>query len=229
MATIKRTGLNTLQALVDEIEARYARIDDVSVYSIEKKATADEGYIASYNLTKDGTVVGDTINIPKDYLVKSATVKTVDTADTPVEGYNVGDKYIDFVINTIDDDGNESHIYIAFTDLNIATYTAGDGIDITNSEVSAKVDTTNGMTLNESGIGINLATTNTAGAMSAADKTKLDSAITEVTTSVTGTGNVITSMTSVDGAITAEKGITALVESDFEEITSDEVQALFTD
>ena len=193
---IKRTSLNTLQALVNEIEARFVKTDDLAVYSIKKKETADEGYIASYNLTKDDVVVGDTINIPKDYLVKSATVKEVEAVDTPVAGYKVGDKYIDFVINTIDNDGNESHIYIAFTDLNIATYTAGNGIDITNSEVSAKVDTTNGLNVSENGIGIALATTTTAGAMSATDKTKLDS---------------------------------ALVESDFEEITSDEVQALFTD
>ena len=193
---IKRTSLNTLQALVNEIEARFVKTDDLAVYSIKKKETADEGYIASYNLTKDGVIVGDTINIPKDYLVKSATVKEVEAADTPVAGYKVGDKYIDFVINTIDNDGNESHIYIAFTDLNIATYTAGNGIDITNSEVSAKVDTTNGLNVSENGIGIALATTTTAGAMSATDKVKLDLALTE---------------------------------TDFEEITSAEVQALFTD
>ena len=194
--TIKRTGLNTLQALVNEIEARFVKTDDLAVYSIKKKDVADEGYIASYNLTKDGVVVGDTIDIPKDYLVKSATVKEVETIDTPVTGYKVGDKYIDFVINTIDGDGNESHIYIAFTDLNIATYTAGSGIDITNSEVSVKVVTTNGLTIDENGVGISLATTSSAGAMSAADKTKLDS---------------------------------ALAETDFEEITSAEVQALFAD
>ena len=193
---IKRTGLGTLQALVNEIEARFVKTDDLATYSIKKKDTADEGYIASYNLTKDDVVVGDTINIPKDYLVKSATVKEVEAVDTPVAGYKVGDKYIDFIINTIDNDGSESHIYIAFTDLNIATYTAGNGIDITNSEVSVKVVTTNGLTVDENGVSIALATTTTAGAMSATDKVKLDSALTE---------------------------------TDFEEITSAVVQALFTD
>ena len=67
--------------------------------------------------------VGDTINIPKDYLVKSASVKTVSTANNPVSGYVVGDKYLDFVINTKDSTGTDEHLYVLVSDL-IDTYTA---------------------------------------------------------------------------------------------------------
>jgi hypothetical protein len=53
-------------------------IPEVTVpeYTIVKLSTATEGYLASYQLQKDNVGVGAVINIPKDYLVKSAEVKT---------------------------------------------------------------------------------------------------------------------------------------------------------
>ena len=45
-------------------------------YSVSKLATAETGYAASYQLTKDGVAVGATINIPKDMVVSSGTVET---------------------------------------------------------------------------------------------------------------------------------------------------------
>ena len=44
----------------------------VPEYSIVKDTTAQSGFIATYHLTKNGSNVGTAINIPKDYLVKSA-------------------------------------------------------------------------------------------------------------------------------------------------------------
>lgn len=106
-------------------------IPDSAKYSIVKAATADEGYSATYQLTKDGAVVGDKINIPKDMVVKSGSVKTVTTANSPVTGYKQGDKYIDLVLANADN----SHIYILVSDL-IDTYTAGNGITISNNAVA---------------------------------------------------------------------------------------------
>lgn len=143
-------------------------------YSIVKAGTATEGYIATYHLTKDGANVGVAIDIPKDYLVKSATVETVETADDPYVGAVVGDKYIDFTVNTVGDDGNESHMYIAVKDL-VTPYTAGNGIAINGSNaISAKVVTGNGLSVSEAGIAMAVASGSAAGAMSATDKTKLD-------------------------------------------------------
>lgn len=103
-------------------------------YTLVKKESADDGYISSYNLTKNGEVIGSTINIPKDYLVKSATLETVTVEDTPVEGYIVGDKYIDFVVNTVQGDGNVNHIYLLVSDL-VDTYKSGQGIVISDDNV----------------------------------------------------------------------------------------------
>lgn len=91
--------------------------------TLEKLSTATAGYFASYVLKQNNVQVGDTINIPKDYLVKSASVKTVSTANNPVSGYVVGDKYLDFVINTKDSTGTDEHLYVLVSDL-IDTYTA---------------------------------------------------------------------------------------------------------
>ena len=103
-------------------------------YTLVKKESADDGYISSYNLTKNGEVVGSTINIPKDYLVKSATLETVTIEDTPIEGYIIGDKYIDFVVNTVQGDENTHHIYLLVSDL-VDTYKSGQGIVISDDNV----------------------------------------------------------------------------------------------
>lgn len=110
-------------------------------YTVAKKATANTGYLATYELKKDGVAVGDAINIPKDFLVKSASMEICETADTPIEGLEPGDPYLDFVINTKGDTEAETdaHIYINVADL-VDVYTAGNGIDITNNVV--KVDLT---------------------------------------------------------------------------------------
>lgn len=92
-----------------KISAAVAKDDS---YTIKKQATADEGYLATYQLHKNGAAVGDKINIAKDLVVESGDVKTVTTPDKPVAGYKVGDKYIDLVLAH---SGN--HIYILVSDL----------------------------------------------------------------------------------------------------------------
>ena len=182
-----------------------------------EQATAESGYLKTYilalgvdnesDVVASGTgknLVGK-INIPKDFLVKSATVETVATADTPYAGAQVGDKYIDFVINTKDTaQGSESasHVYLPVNEL-VDVYTGGNGVNVSNSNViSLDIDTNggleltgstdgqkqlaikldssnaNGLALTSAGLKLALATQSTAGAMSAADKTKLDKAIT---------------------------------------------------
>lgn len=143
-------------------------------YSIVKDASAAAGFFATYHLTKAGANVGEAINIPKDYLVKSAEVATVETPDDPYTGAAVGDKYIDFTVNTVSDDGNESHMYIAVKDL-MTPISAGNGIDVSaTNQISAKVVAGNGLSVGSDGIAMAAATTAAAGAMSATDKTKLD-------------------------------------------------------
>ena len=75
----------------------------------------------------------------------------------------------------------------------VTAYTAGNGVDITSHAVSAVVDSSNanGLSVGASGIALAAATTSTAGAMSASDKTKLDNA--DVTAYTAGNGISVTS------------------------------------
>lgn len=146
----------------------------IAEYSVVKLETATDGYLASYQLQKDGTPVGATINIPKDYLVKSASIKTA-TADDP-SGFAEGTKYIDFVVNTYDTDsgtGKESHIYLNVQDL-VDVYTAGNGIEISEANaISVKVVAENGLSVDASGVKMSVASANANGAMDSTMVVKL--------------------------------------------------------
>lgn len=91
-------------------------------YTVKKADTADTGFSATYQLYKVAsggteTAVGEKINIAKDFLVKSASIETVTTADSPYTGAAVGDKYIDFVINTKEGTDTAEHLYLAVNEL----------------------------------------------------------------------------------------------------------------
>ena len=169
MSFINETGLAMLWA---KIGAGFIKPTDVTLTT---EATATAGYLKTYNLKVKGTSIG-LVDIPKDYLLKSATVQTATVVDTPVAGLSVGDKYIDFDINVADGSGTDSHIYIKLADL-VSAYSAGNGVSINGSNVvSIKIDGTasNGLSVSANGVALALATTTVAGAMSASDKTKLD-------------------------------------------------------
>lgn len=146
----------------------------IAEYSVAKLEAATDGYLASYQLQKDGVPVGATINIPKDYLVKSASVKTA-TANDP-SGFAEGTKYIDFVVNTYDTDsgtGKESHIYLNVQDL-VDVYTAGNGIEISEANtISVKVVAENGLSVDASGVKMGVASENANGAMASTMVVKL--------------------------------------------------------
>ena len=144
-------------------------------YSITKDATAQSGFLATYHLTKDNVKVGTAINIPKDYLVKSAEVKVATGSDA--SGFPAGTTYIDFVVNTYDTtsgSGTESHIYLNVETL-VKTHTAGNGISISDTNViSAKVVTANGLSVDSNGIKMGVASTSANGAMTSSMVTKLN-------------------------------------------------------
>ena len=166
----------------------------IPAISMARKATANDGFTASYELTVDGVATGDVINIPKDYLVKSASVDTVVAADKAAggkfendTGFAVGDKYLDFVINTkADGDStveNDTHIYINVADL-AHIYTAGNGIDVNaNDVISIVIDpnNANGLSVGANGIALAQATDSVTGAMTAADHVKLTAAYEAIT------------------------------------------------
>lgn len=160
------------------------------VVNVVKKTTANTGYIATYQITIDNVPITTEIDIPKDYLVKSANIYSVTTANSPYTGAAVGDKYIDFVVNTVGDDGNESHIYLSVQDL-VDEYTQGNGIEISNTNViSIKLGTNvNGLSVGANGLELAVATDTTPGAMSATDHEKLTGIATGATKVESSTTN----------------------------------------
>lgn len=179
--TNKLVKLEALKSLSQKIKSDYATKDELAAikvpeYSVSKQATAETGFLSTYILTKDGAQVGEKINIPKDFLVNSADILEVETENDPYEGAAVGDLYIDFVVNSKDADDTATHIYLPVNEL-VDAYTGGNGIEVSSQNViSAKVDTANanGLGVTAAGFKLDLATTSTAGALSATDKTKLD-------------------------------------------------------
>lgn len=117
-----------------------SRIDDLETgASVEITEAAGSGdVLKSYTFTQNGNNIG-VINIPKDFLVKSGSVREAGAEDT---GIDVGTKILDFVVNSVDGTGNESHILIPVSDL-VDTYTGGNGIAVSSANViSAVVDPT---------------------------------------------------------------------------------------
>lgn len=125
-----------LDAKIDAIKA------DSSVSVIEAAGTGD--VLKAYTIKQGDTSVG-TINIPKDFLVKSGEVKSCTIADDPIEGLIPGDKYLDFVVNTKDGSGTDSHIYIAvkeLTDVYTGANTTTINVSVgSNNQITASINT----------------------------------------------------------------------------------------
>jgi len=111
---------------------------EAGVVTVEQQATAETGYISTYVVKQGGLQVGSKINIPKDFLVKSASVGTSTAANSPQSGFAKGDKYLDFVINTKDSSGTDEHLYVNVKDL-VDTYTADETtLTLSNGQFSIK-------------------------------------------------------------------------------------------
>lgn len=120
------------------------RIDGLSTSStvtVEKLQTAESGYFASYVVKQNNAQVGATINIPKDFLVKSGSVRAATAEDVALDStLSVGEKLLDFVVNTIEGDGTASHIIIPVSDL-VDVYTGSNGVAVDGSNnITAVVD-----------------------------------------------------------------------------------------
>lgn len=130
-------------------------VDDGFTVNVEKQTTAESGYLSTYVVKQGGSQVGVKINIPKDFLVKSASLKTATSSDlsTLGSGFSVGDKYIDWVINSKDATGTAGaeHLYLNVKDL-VDVYSADESsLTKSNSNVfsvknggisTAKLDST---------------------------------------------------------------------------------------
>ena len=137
-------------------------------YKIAQQGTPETGYLTTYTLqssSDSGETWADVdntkINIPKDFVVKAASMDTVTAADKAPGGkfenntdFEEGDKYIDLEINTVDAVDpltGSTHLYINVKDL-VDTYTAGNGIDITSGAVSVNAKANGGLVADATGL-----------------------------------------------------------------------------
>lgn len=129
---------DTLGELEDRVESLET---GASVTITEVSTELDAGVLKAYNFTQNGTSIG-TVNIPKDFLVKSGSVRTIGAGEA-TQDMPVGTKVLDFVVNTVEGDETATHIIIPVSDL-VDVYTGGNGIAVSNANViSAVVDSTN--------------------------------------------------------------------------------------
>lgn len=176
----KETG-NALELKADGLFVSPATASGSVEFTIEEQTTATDGSVKTYKLKRtegdNSTYVGDAIEIPTDKVLKGGTFEIVDTADAPYTGAEVGDPYVDLVL----EDADNTHIYIPMKGL-VDTVAAGDGIAVTNNTVSIKLDeaNANGLAVGADGLSMAVATATSAGAMSAEDKGNLDSVMASV-------------------------------------------------
>ena len=115
------TKYNELTGLIDAEEVARVSADEelkknLSV-TVEALAEAEGDYLKTYVVKQGGVQVGAKINIPKDFVIKNASVKTCTENNTPVEGLNVGDKYIDLEVNVTGGTVTSTHLYLPIKDM----------------------------------------------------------------------------------------------------------------
>ena len=217
VAALSGIQAGDLQTVLGDLETAISAGGTGSVVTVEKQGSAESGYAATYIVKQGGSQVGVKINIPKDFLVKDASIETVATADSPYAGAAVGDKYIDFVINTTDASETAQHIYLPVNEL-VDAYTAGNGIDVSNANViSAVVDNTSEAFLTVGANGLKLSGVQTAiDAGRDAAKTYADGLVEALDADLDASGTAAHSGTFVDSVEVEAAGAAAAVQSTLE-------------
>lgn len=127
----------TFNDTVESINTSIGELDTNKTVTITKQATADTGYFSTYLISQGGIPLSPKINIPKDYLLKSASLKQCTVKDEPIEGLNVGNWYFDWVLNTADET-EESHLYLNANVLKDVYEGDNETIIITDNVISVK-------------------------------------------------------------------------------------------
>ena len=160
-----------------------------------EKATANSGYLKTYILSTALSLAAVTaantigeIDIPKDLLVKSGKLLTVEAGEAggtwdgkfvvvaedgvaldSANYYEAPDtvtaagSWIDLVINTVENDGTASHITFDVSKL-IDIYTNGNGLNLVNGQFSIKLNATaSGLVVDANGLAININSSNAHG------------------------------------------------------------------
>ena len=142
ITTISGVTGDNVQAALESLKGLLDNVDSDAEVTISD-ATTTQGYLKSYTISQGGTAIG-VIDIPKDFLVKSGKLVTVeDGVDSDGDTTSEADgTYIKLVINSVDGSANNSKIYINVQGL-IDVYTGVTGaevaVSISNYQVSASI------------------------------------------------------------------------------------------
>lgn len=147
-----KLNATTVEGALAELADAIATATDAGKVTCETSSPASGDILRTYSFYQGVLGTDDAaakaakkivdVNIPRDYLVKAAEVKTVTTADDPYTGAEVGDKYIDFTVNTKDSAGTATHLYIPVDDLMSAISAAQNATQVqvaisSSNEISA--------------------------------------------------------------------------------------------
>lgn len=124
-----------------ELQGLSDKVDLLPEYTIEKSATTEDGYAASYKLMAGGKQVGSTINVLKDTVVESGEVRKLypDELDKVVDADSDAEYIVLTIANKTDD-----KLYIKASSL-VDAYTAGSYITISDTKVvSVNIDSVYG-------------------------------------------------------------------------------------
>ena len=133
-----------VQGAIDELaEASAGGVASKTVYMVASGSTTDYAQVYDVYQGANGSPSSPvpaekigTINIPKDKVVESGSVGTVTTPDEPYPGAQVGDKYIELVLQNVADP-----LYIPANSL-VDIYTGG-----TTTEATVTIDNNNEITV----------------------------------------------------------------------------------
>lgn len=118
----------SLKAAIDAIEC--------PEYNIVKLESPTEGHSVSYQLQKNGEGIGAIIDIPKDLVVSSGSIKEVTETNIPYVGAEIGDLYIELLLANAESDA----ICIPVNKL-VDKYQGSEYIDVNGVTISLNYDT----------------------------------------------------------------------------------------
>ena len=120
-------------------------------YPVKIETKVEEDRTKTYTFKQGENVVGE-VSIPKATVIESGSVVYVPANTIMQDGkYLPEGEYLKLVLASESSDD----IYISLADL-ASLYTAGDGIIIKDNVISLNVDTTNGLTMTDGKLGLNL-------------------------------------------------------------------------
>lgn len=133
VSTIKIGSENVIEIIEYDGEELVPVNKKVSIpgYKIIKENIPASGMAATYSLYKGETSTGNTINIPLDVRLTNVQCKICEKKDTPEEGFNKGNWYLDFTI----ENAEKNHIYVNLKDISTGVYSQGTGIIIENNQI----------------------------------------------------------------------------------------------